>query len=321
MEMLYKTTTLKNLPMHNVFNRTCIFEPVVKNNQSLFRKREYSDTVYKVLIEGCYLNCSVDYPLFAILIAQYINNVVDEVDNPIIATIPLSKIVDSIGVSGTGNRDANFKKIYDSLARLENTKISYTNQISKKVVEGTLINSSDLDFKNKSLTVNFTRLIFDLYDLKSIKESEVNYMNIQQLTEIDTEGGKALYKFLVTQSKGYIDFTFKRLSMVLGYHYRMVAGKRKAKPEEKKIPLKDSKKREYIIEALNTLKRNGIISDFHYYEKLGHYRMLQTEYYPDIAQDIDIHKLKSNINQIKQIKFKKSKSAQDDDFPFDPKNN
>lgn len=307
--------------MHNVFNRTCIFEPVVKNNQSLLRKRKYSDTVYKVLIEGCYLNCSVDYPLFAILIAQYINNVIDEVDDPIITTIPLSMIVDSIGVSGTGNRDANFKKIYDSLARLENTKISYTNQISKKVVAGALINSSDLDFKNKSLTVNFTRLIFDLYDLESIKESEVKYMNIQQLTEIDTESGKALYKFLVTQSKEYIDFTFKRLSMVLGYHYRTVAGKRKAKPEEKKIPLKDSKKREYIKEALNTLKRNGIISDFHYYEELGHYRMLQTEYYPNIVQGIDIHKLKSNIKQIKQIKLKKSKSAQDDDFPFDPKNN
>jgi len=317
MEEFYRTTTLKNLPVHDVFNRTCIFEPVGKSNQAMTRTTEYVDTVYKVVIDGFHLNCSVDYPLFAMLVAQFVNNKIDDLDSPQVATIPLNKIIESIGVSGIGTRDADFKKIYDSLARLENTKISYTNQKSKLIFEGVLIKNSKLDFKNKSLTVTFTRLILDLYDQKSLKKSEVSFMNIQELTGIKTESAKALYRFIVTQNKDYIDFTFKRLSMVLGYHYRAVAGKKKAKQEEKTLPLKDSKKREYLKAALNKLITHEVVSEFHYFEELQRYRILQKVFYPNFPKGKDILALESNIERIKQVKVKENKLDQEESFPFD----
>ena len=133
MTIFYKTKTLNNLPIHNVFNRTCIFEPV--GNEYLAAKdgRDivYSDTIYRVAIKGYYLNFSVDYPLFAILVAEYINNRIDKVELPHIVTIPLSKIINSIGVAGKGTREYEFKKINDGLNRLENTHLYITKEKTK----------------------------------------------------------------------------------------------------------------------------------------------------------------------------------------------
>lgn len=67
------------------------------------------------------------------------------------------------------------------------------------------------------------------------------------------------------------------------------------------------KKREYLKSALNILLNHEVISAFHYFDDLQHYRVLQTEYYPNLSKGIDILALESNIERIKLIKAKEKK--------------
>lgn len=313
MTIFYKTKNLINLPVHNVFNRTCIFEPV--GNKYLGandgRSTVYSDTLFKVSIKGYYLNCSVDYPLFVILVAEYINNIIDDIDLPHIVTIPLSKIVNSIGVAGKGTRDTEFKKIYESLHRLNNTHVDITTQTSKEDIIGNLIEDKNLDFPNKTLTVIFGSLIIDLYNNKNHVASEIKFMDIEKVISLKNEGNIGLYRYLETQSESYIDFTLERLSKVLGYHYRVVNGSKDLTTNSTR--LKDSKKRSYIKLILQRLQKLNIITDFHHDEKTDWFRILQTKFYPNVVVGKDIHAFKSNI---KQIKYDKSKQKLDDDFDF-----
>ena len=319
MTIFYKTKTLNNLPVHNVFNRTCIFEPV--GNEYLAAKdgRDivYSDTVYKVSIKGYYLNFSVDYPLFAILVAEYINNRIDGIELPHIVTIPLSKIIDSIGVAGKGTRDYEFKKIHDGLHRLKNTYLDITNQKSKENFIGNIIEEKNLDFPNKTLTVSFGDLIIDLYDNDKHTKSDIAFKDIEKLISLKKEGNIGLYRFIETQSKGYIDFTLERLSKVLGYHYRLVKGSKDSTSKTQK--LKDSRKRDYIKLILERLKNIGVITDYRHDKKKDWFRILQTKFYPNVVVGKDILDLPSNITSIKFDKSTQKKLEQYEDFDFEKK--
>lgn len=274
-----KINAIKTVAMHNVFNRTSVFEPIQDSKQKIDVERNYTykDTQYKLSILGPYLNHTVDYPLLALIIHLWKNNLRCYVINPGAVVLSLDVIKETIGVAGKGTRRAEYKKIELSLNRLSRLQLGMKNDLPIKEVEvcGSLIeNNYVINFEEKVIKVEIGIFLEFLYK----PNRDITYMNIERMISINNECSKALYKFLSSQSSSFIDFKYDKLCKVLGLSERNI---------------NDSKRREYLVKALRFLENIKVLWCFRVNGST--YRVIQSKHYKEKESEFILNNAVSNL--------------------------
>ncbi len=114
-QTIYKSASMRSVAIHNLFNRTCIFKSIQDKDLNKERDYVFKDSRYEVHLSGKYLNHCTDYPLFGLIIAQWRNNLAGKVEKPEHVTVSLDAISNLIKIADNANREAQFRKIKDSL--------------------------------------------------------------------------------------------------------------------------------------------------------------------------------------------------------------
>ncbi|RZG16725.1 hypothetical protein EXT47_05200 [Pseudoalteromonas sp. CO342X] len=276
---IFKSSSMRSVAIHNLFNRTSIFEPVQDRILNNNRSYTFKDSLFEVQIFGNYLNHSTDYPLFAMLIRHWRNAKANNED-PQLLNLPLKEVKDLLLQANKGTRAVDFKKIKASLQRLDTNRVSYrlNSKAQNKVFEtGYFFEESPvLDFESKEIRFSISEFIEELY----MPNSNISYLNIEELCNIEREANKALYKYLSTHGTVMIDFKLEKLSCVLGLKYRGYS---------------EARCREYIVKSLKELQVLGIVRAYKWRKESNDYRILQSKYFTAKEAEFAIKHAKSNF--------------------------
>lgn len=242
-----KITSNEHIPMNNLFNRTSFFIPLQlrERNEKIKEGKPYifnDGKHYSLEMHGSKLNHTIDYPLLALIIKHWLN--ARDENGEFINTIQmdLSDINELIKPSTKGGKKSEKQdKIKASLIRLCSSVVCFESPSGRSDEMSPVLSFAKLDYKNKCVKVEVSRLLIKLYNDKTkIFRSDFKYMNIEKIYKAPSETSKALMKYFMTQDKRFIDFKLARLENVLGYQF-------------KEKPLKPKVIRKNIINALDEL--------------------------------------------------------------------
>ena len=87
----------KEIPMCNIFNRTPFFVPLRKKDYNVVVNKDnaikFKNKTYEFTLYGCKLNLTIDYPMLALIIKHWVNNM--QTDNKAVTVkINLSEVTD-----------------------------------------------------------------------------------------------------------------------------------------------------------------------------------------------------------------------------------
>ena len=283
-EKVYKSRSMRSVAIHNLFNRTCIFESIQDKEINNSRDFIFKDSIYQVYFSGKYLNHSTDFPLFGLIISQWRNNLSDGIDSSNFVTISLLDVSNLIKIAGNANRESEFKKIKASLARLNSQKIKfrYNKKVKADFIEGRFFeNEPKFDFKNKIITMTLTPFLSELY----LTNSDITYINFEKLKTMKKEPYMAFFKYLSTHAPGHIDFKLEKLSRILGLLRR---------------GMDESRCREYIVDKLKALVKLKFIWCYKWNPKTKVYRIIQCKHFKKAEAEFVMKNLHSNLDNWKK---------------------
>lgn len=273
---------MRSVGIHNIFNRTSIFEPI--QDKVLNRKRNYvfKDSMFEVHIKGKYLNHTIDYPLFSLIIRHWRNNQADDEAIPENVIIPFSEIEALFQISGKGKKKSGFIKIENSLGRLYSNefKFKYVNKKKNNVFSELKLFSvkPNFDFEDKHIELNISPLLVELYALNI----NIKYMNIEALCNIKGERNKAFFKYISTHKGVYMDHKLEKLSRILGLLERNYD---------------EARCREYIEKSLKELVKYNFVRCYKWDKEKKYYRILQSKYYSLEEGEFLLKHATSNLNK------------------------
>lgn len=259
----------KNIPMHNLFNRTpCFLTPHENNNRNVidesfaveFKGKQYKKVEqYKLKLFGNQLNHKTDYPLLALIIKNLVNERQTEPE-AISVRLDLKDVDELLNLNFSGKRKSNYDPIVYSLERLLNVKIQLIETVNENIEYLPLISGYEFHYGNgktqpKFFQIQISELLNHLYyNMWNVTYLDFSYIDVEAIVNINTENAKALIKYFMCQNYDFIDFKFDALVTLLGFKYKRLA--------EGKFEVDEADARSKIKEALNLLIENKFLTQY-----------------------------------------------------------
>jgi len=248
----------KNIPMHNLFNRTpCFLTPHENNNRKVidesfaveFKNKQYkNDKPYKLKLYGSQLNHKTDYPLLALIIKNLVNKRQTEHEATSVK-LDLKDIDELFNFNFSGKRKSNYDPIVFSLERLLNVKIQLIEKVNENIEYLPLIAGHEFHYgkgkkQSKFFQIEISELLNHLYiKMWNVTFFDFSYIDVEAIVNINTENAKALIKYFMCQNYDFIDFKFDTLVTLLGFKYKnMDEGLLEVDENEARSKIKDALK-------------------------------------------------------------------------------
>jgi len=259
----------KNIPMHNLFNRTpCFLTPHENNNRKVidesfaveFKSKQYKkDNSYKLKLYGNQLNHQTDYPLLALIIKNLVNERQTEPEATSVK-LDLKDIKELLNLNFSGERKSNYDPIVFSLKRLSKVKIQLIENVNENIEYLPLIAGYEFHYGNgknqpKFFQIQISELLNHLYyNMWNVSLLDFSYIDVEAIVNTDSENAKALIKYFMCQNYDFIDFKFDTLVTLLGFKYKRLA--------EGKFEVDEAYARSKIKDALKILIENEFLTQY-----------------------------------------------------------
>ena len=259
----------KNIPMHNLFNRTpCFLTPHENNNRNVidesfaveFKGKQYKKVEpYKLKLYGNLLNHKTDYPLLALIIKNLVNERQTEPE-AISVRLDLKDVDELLNLNFSGKRKSNYDPIVSSLKRLSKVKIQLIETVNENIEYLPLIAGYEFHYGNgkkqpKFFQIQISELLNHLYyNMWNVTFLDFSYIDVEAIVNINTENAKALIKYFMCQNYDFIDFKFDTLVTLLGFKYKNMA--------DGQLEVDEVEARSKIKDALNLLVKKKFLTQY-----------------------------------------------------------
>ncbi len=220
----------KDIPIHNLFNRTSLFQtPHENQNLKVIEEEcavEFNNNHYNFKLYGYPLNHKTDYPMFALIIKNLINKRQTEHKTTSVR-VELNDIDELFNLNYSSKRKNNYENITSSLERLSKVRVlllKTKDYESNKYLP--LIISYEFHYgkgkkQPKYVEVKISELLNSLYvKMWNISFFDFSYIDAEKIVEISTENAKALMKNFMSQAYYYIDFKLDSLITLIALEYK-----------------------------------------------------------------------------------------------------
>lgn len=259
----------KNIPMHNLFNRTpCFLTPHENNNRNVidesfaveFKGKQYKKVEpYKLKLYGNLLNHKTDYPLLALIIKNLVNERQTEPEATSIK-LDLKDVDELFKFNFSGKRKSNYDPIVFSLERLSKVNIQLIETVNENIEYLPLIAGYKFHYGNgktqpKFFQIQISELLNHLYyNIWNVSLFDFSYIDVEAIVNINTENAKALIKYFMCHNYDFIDFKFDTLVTLLGFKYKRLA--------EGIFEVDEVEARSKIKDALNLLVKKKFLTQY-----------------------------------------------------------